>query len=162
MSALQTRDACGPFEQRVRDVQDAKTKEYPEEPRPVVLEVSLHIEARARIVGMEQAEQEELAAQSQELQRRQELNRALAANVAALSTAGISGEGTPASLALESARQAGLSEMTIDLSERLRRASLERQARQATQIAGIQAASTLLGGASRAGELGLFDKESYE
>ncbi len=109
----------------------------------------------------EQAKQEELAAESQELARRQELNRALAANVAALSTAGISGEGTPASLALESARQAGLSEMTIDLSEKLRRASLERQARQATQIAGIQAASTLLSGAERAGELGLFDKESY-
>ena len=92
----------------------------------------------------EQAKQEELAAQSQELQRRQELNRALAANVAALSTAGISGEGTPASLALESAKQAGLSEMTIDLSERLRRASLERQAKQATQTAGLAAASTLL------------------
>ncbi len=115
-----------------------------------------------KVALKEQAKQEELAAESQELARRQELNRALAANVAALSTAGISGEGTPASLALESARQAGLSEMTIDLSERLRRASLERQARQATQIAGIQAASTLLGGASRAGELGLFDKESYE
>ena len=109
----------------------------------------------------EQAKQEELAAESQELARRQELNRALAANVAALSTAGISGEGTPASLALESARQAGLSEMTIDLSEKLRRASLERQAKQATQIAGITAASTLLSGAERAGELGLFDKESY-
>jgi len=92
----------------------------------------------------EQAKQEEMAAQSQELQRRQELNRALAANVAALSTAGISGEGTPASLALESARQAGLSEMTIDLSERLRRASLERQARAATQLGTIGAASTLL------------------
>jgi hypothetical protein len=114
-----------------------------------------------KVALKEQAKQEELAAESQELARRQELNRALAANVAALSTAGISGEGTPASLALESARQAGLSEMTIDLSERLRRASLERQARQATQIAGIQAASTLLSGAERAGELGLFDKESY-
>lgn len=92
----------------------------------------------------EQARQEELAAQSQELQRRQELNRALAANVAALSTAGISGEGTPASLALESARQAGLSEMTIDLSEKLRRASLERQARAARQQGQLSAASTLL------------------
>ena len=79
----------------------------------------------------EQAKQEEFAAKSQELQRRQELNRALAANAAALSTAGISGEGTPASLALESAKQVGLSEMTIDLSERLRRASLERQGRMA-------------------------------
>ena len=107
----------------------------------------------------EQAKQEELAAESQELARRQELNRALAANVAALSTAGISGEGTPASLALESARQAGLSEMTIDLSEKLRRASLERQARAATQTAGLTAASTLLSGTVRAGELGLFDED---
>ena len=97
-----------------------------------------------KVALKEQAKQEELAAQSQELQRRQELNRALAANVAALSTAGISGEGTPASLALESAKQAGLSEMTIDLSERLRKASLERQAKQATQTAGLAAASTLL------------------
>jgi len=101
----------------------------------------------------EQAKQEELAAESQELARRQELNRALAANVAALSTAGISGEGTPASLALESAKQAGLSEMTIDLSEKLRRASLERQAKAATQIAGIGAASTLLSGGLKAAQL---------
>ena len=101
----------------------------------------------------EQAKQEELAAQSQELARRQELNRALAANVAALSTAGISGEGTPASLALESARQAGLSEMTIDLSEKLRRASLERQAKAATQTAGLTAASTLLSGGLKAAQL---------
>ena len=92
----------------------------------------------------EQAKQEELAAQSQELQRRQELNRALAANVAALSTAGISGEGTPASLALESARQVGLSEMTIDLSEKLRQASLKRQAASAKQLSKLAAASTLL------------------
>lgn len=92
----------------------------------------------------EQARQEELAAQSQELARRQELNRALAANVAALSTAGISGEGTPASLALESARQVGLSEMTIDLSEKLRQASLKRQAASAKQLSKLAAASTLL------------------
>jgi uncharacterized membrane protein len=101
----------------------------------------------------EQAKQEEMAAQSQELQRRQELNRALAANAVALSTAGITGEGTPASLALESARQASLSEMTIDLSERLRRASLERQARSAVQTAGISAASTLLQSGVKAGQL---------
>jgi hypothetical protein len=101
----------------------------------------------------EQAKQEEFAAQSQELQRRQELNRALAANVAALSTAGISGEGTPASLALESARQVGLSEATIDLSERLRRSALERQAQQATQTAGLAAASTLLQSGIQAAQL---------
>lgn len=112
-----------------------------------------------KVALREQAKQEELAAESQELARRQELNRALAANVAALSTAGISGEGTPASLALESARQASLSEMTIDLSERLRRSALERQAKQATQTAGLAAASTLLSGTTRAAELGLFDGE---
>ena len=111
-----------------------------------------------KVALKEQAKQEELAAQSQELARRQELNRALAANVAALSTAGISGEGTPASLALESARQAGLSEMTIDLSERLRRASLQRQAGQATQTAGLTAASTLLSGGVRAAQLAPTDE----
>ena len=101
----------------------------------------------------EQAKQEEFAAQSQELQRRQELNRALAANVAAMSTAGISGEGTPASLALESAKQVALSEATIDLSERLRRSSLERQAKTARQTAGIAAASTLLQSGVQASQL---------
>lgn len=101
----------------------------------------------------EQAKQEELAAESQELARRQELNRALAANVAALSTAGISGEGTPASLALESAKQVGLSEATIDLSERLRRASLQRQAKAATQTAGLAAASTLIKGGLQAAQM---------
>jgi len=106
-----------------------------------------------KVALKEQAKQEELAAESQELARRQELNRALAANVAALSTAGITGEGTPASLALESAKQAGLSEMTIDLSERLRRASLQRQAKQATQAAGLAAVSTLIGGSIRAQQL---------
>ena len=101
----------------------------------------------------EQAKQEEFAAQSQELQRRQELNRALAANVAALSTAGISGEGTPASLALESAKQAGLSEMTIDLSEKMRRAALQRQAKAEKQAAYIGAASTLLSGGAKTASL---------
>ena len=101
----------------------------------------------------EQAKQEEFAAQSQELQRRQELNRALAANAAALSTAGISGEGTPASLALASAESVGLSEATIDLSEKLRRASLERQAQTAKGTAYIGAASTLLSGGAKAAQL---------
>ena len=101
----------------------------------------------------EQAKQEELQAQSQELQRRQELNRALAANAAALSTAGISGEGTPASLAVASAKQVGLSEATIDVSENLRQAALKRQAKQATQTAGLAAASTLLQSGVQAAQL---------
>jgi len=106
-----------------------------------------------KVALKEQAKQEELAAESQELQRRQELNKALAANVAALSTAGISGEGTPASLALASAKQVGLSEATIDVSENLRQAALKRQAKQATQTAGLAAASTLLSGGLKAAQL---------
>jgi len=106
-----------------------------------------------KVALKEQAKQEEMAAESQELQRRQELNRALAANAAALSTAGISGEGTPASLALASAKQIGLSEATIDVSENLRQAALKRQAKQATQTAGLSAASTLLQSGVQAAQL---------
>ena len=106
-----------------------------------------------KVALKEQAKQEEMAAESQELQRRQELNRALAANAAALSTAGISGEGTPASLALASAKQIGLSEATIDVSENLRQAALKRQAKQATQTAGLAAASTLLQSGVQAAQL---------
>ena len=106
-----------------------------------------------KVALKEQAKQEEVAAESQELQRRQELNKALAANAAALSTAGISGEGTPASLALASAKQVGLSEATIDVSENLRQAALKRQAKQATQTAGLSAASTLLQSGVQAAQL---------
>jgi len=100
-----------------------------------------------------QAEEEKLAAQSREIQRRQELNRALAANIAAQAQAGIAGEGTPASIALASAKQAGLSEATISLSDKLRQAQLRRQAASAKQAGYLQAASTLLSGAGRAGSI---------
>ena len=96
-----------------------------------------------------QAEEERMAAQSRELQRREELNRALAANVVGQSMSGISGEGTPASIALASAKRAGLSEATMDLSERLRQAALKRQAKSATQAGYMAAGSTLLSGATQ-------------
>ena len=102
----------------------------------------------------QQAEQERLAAESRELQRREELNRALASNIAAQSVAGISGEGTPASLAIESAKKAGLSEATIDLSEKLRQSALMRAGKTAKQTAYIGAASSLLSGAGNIAALG--------
>ena len=98
----------------------------------------------------QQAEQEKLAAESRELQRREELNRALASNIAAQSMSGIAGEGTPASLALESAKKAGLSEATIDLSEKLRQSALIRAGKTAKQSAYIGAAGTLLSGTATA------------
>jgi hypothetical protein len=109
----------------------------------------------------QQAEEERLAAESRELQRREELNRALASNIAAQSMAGIAGEGTPASLALESAKKAGLSEATIDLSEKLRQSALIRAGKMAKQTAYIEGASTLLSATAKAGEAGVFNKESY-
>jgi hypothetical protein len=93
-----------------------------------------------------QAEEERLAAQSRELQRREELNRALAANVVGQSMSGISGEGTPASIALASAEKASLSESTIGLSDKLKQAQLRRQAKYAKQEGYLASASTLLKG----------------
>lgn len=94
-----------------------------------------------------QAEQEKIAAEGRELQRRQELNKVLASNIVGMSTSGMKGEGTPASIALESAKQIGTSEGMIGLSDRLRQAQLRRQGAMARGTAGIQAASTLLSGA---------------
>ena len=94
-----------------------------------------------------QAEEEKIAAENRELQRKQELNRVLAANAVSASVSGITGEGTPASIALESAKQIGSSEGMINLSEKLKRAQLRRQGQMARGTAGIQAASTLLSGA---------------
>ena len=91
-----------------------------------------------------QAEQEKVAAQSRELQRRQELNRALAANVVSQGQMGIAGEGTPASIALASAQQAGISEGALSLTEKLRQAQLRRQGSEAARTGKLQAASTLL------------------
>tara|TARA_R110000803_G_scaffold1977_2_gene6492 strand:+ start:2241 stop:2684 length:444 start_codon:yes stop_codon:yes gene_type:complete len=93
-----------------------------------------------------QAEQEKLAAQSQELSRRQQLNDALAANAVSFGQMGISAEGTPASMSLEGAKQASVSESAIGLSAKLRQAQLIRQGKNAKTMGGYQAASTTLQG----------------
>jgi hypothetical protein len=100
-----------------------------------------------------QAEQEKLAAQSRELQRRQELNRALAANMVGMGQSGLAGEGTPASIALSSAKQVGISEGAISLTEKLRQAQLRRQGSMAAQTGKLQAASTLLQAGAQAAQL---------
>ncbi len=100
-----------------------------------------------------QAEEERMAAQSRELQRREELNRALAANVVGQAMSGISGEGTPASIALASAERASLSEATIGLSEKLKQAQLRRQAKSAKQTGYLAATSTLLKTGAQAASL---------
>jgi hypothetical protein len=95
-----------------------------------------------------QAEEEKIAAESRELERKQELNRVLAANNVSQSMSGITGEGTPASISLESAKQIGTSEGMINLSEKLKRAQLRRQGAMARSTANVNATSTLLQGIS--------------
>ena len=102
-----------------------------------------------------QAEEEKIAAEGRELQRKQELNKVLAANAVSASMSGQTGEGTPASIALESAKQIGSSEGMINLSEKLKRAQLRRQGAMARSTANVNATSTLLKGISSMASLGI-------
>jgi 1-deoxy-D-xylulose 5-phosphate reductoisomerase len=97
----------------------------------------------------DQARQEKLRAQTEELARREELNRTLAANQVAMAMSGIAGA-TPQSVALESARKATSSEAAISLSEKLKQRQLIREG-QAAKFAGtVGATGTLLAGAADA------------
>tara|TARA_R110002153_G_scaffold219228_1_gene371656 strand:+ start:96 stop:506 length:411 start_codon:yes stop_codon:yes gene_type:complete len=98
----------------------------------------------------QQAEQERLAAESRELERQQQLNAALAANAVGMGVSGIKAEGTPASIALESAKNVSLSEGMTKLSDRLQQAQLRRQGGAARSASQLAAAGTLLSGAAQA------------
>ena len=90
------------------------------------------------------AEEERIAAQTEELKRREELNRVLASNILSQATSGIAAEGTPSSLALEQAKTIGESESMIGLTNRLRQKNIIQSGREARKSANLQAASTLL------------------
>ncbi len=110
--------------------------------------------AKAQAFELErQGEQEELSAEGRELERRQKLNKVLAANVVGQANSGIAGEGTPASIALGSAKQASISEGIESLSDRLKQDHLKRQADNVRSAGNTQAASTLLKGASQVAKL---------
>ena len=96
-----------------------------------------------------QAEEEKIAAEGRELQRKQELNRVLAANAVSASMSSITGEGTPASIALESTKQIGSSEAMFELQKNLTIAQRKRQGANARSTANIQATSTLLAGGAK-------------
>lgn len=96
-----------------------------------------------------QAEEEKLRAKTEELARREELNRTLAANQVAMATSGISGM-TPESIALDSARKISESESVIALSESLKQRQLIRQGEAAKYAGTMGAVSTILSGATSA------------
>lgn len=107
--------------------------------------------AKAQEIELEQqAEQEEFAAESRELKRRQQLNKVLQANMVSQAADGMMGEGTPQSIALESAKQASISEGVESLSSKLKQAQLRRQGRNVMRAGNIQAATTLLSTTSSA------------
>tara|TARA_R100001510_G_scaffold57607_1_gene66403 strand:+ start:787 stop:1257 length:471 start_codon:yes stop_codon:yes gene_type:complete len=90
------------------------------------------------------AEEERIAAQAEELKRREELNRVLASNILSQATSGIAAEGTPASLALEQAKTIGESESLIALTNRLRQRNIIQSGRDARRQSNLKAVSTLL------------------
>jgi len=96
-----------------------------------------------------QAEQERIAAEGRELQRREELNDALAARQMALATSGLAGEGTPQSIALSAAEKIGMGEGLESLTTNLKTAQMRRQAANARKTGKLQAASTLLSTATQ-------------
>ena len=101
----------------------------------------------------EKARQEEIAAKSRELERQQQLAKALAANAVSLAAGNLEMEGTPSSIALESTKNIGMSEGMIGMSDRLALAQRERQAKNAKSAAYLQATSTLLSGGAETAKL---------
>ena len=113
-----------------------------------------YVAGKAQEIELErQAEEERIAAEGRELQRREELNRALAARQMAMATSGIAGEGTPASIALSAAEKIGMGEGLESLSSQLKQAQLRRAGQMASSTGKIQAASTLLSGGVQAAQL---------
>ena len=98
----------------------------------------------AEDAAKEQARQMKIQAESEELARREELNRQLAAQTAAMAASGIAAEGTPASIALEQAKTISQSEGMISLSGKLARAQTIRSGQAAKAAGYTQGVSTLL------------------
>jgi len=98
----------------------------------------------AEDAAKEQARQEKIQAESEELARREELNKQLAAQNAAMAASGVATEGTPASIALEQAKTISQSEGMISLSGKLARAQTIRSGQAAKAAGYTQGLSTLL------------------
>lgn len=95
-----------------------------------------------------QARQEKQAAQRDELLRREELNRSLAASIAA---SGGAANTTSQAIALNNARNISSSESAESLSNKLRQDMLRRQGKSARSSGNMAAASTLLNSAVNIG-----------
>jgi len=93
-----------------------------------------------------QAEQEKIAATGRELQRRMQLKKVLETNAVSQAQSGVSGEGTPASIALSNARNISISESALKLSDVLKQAEIKRRAKAAKSQGVTDALGTIMQG----------------
>ena len=101
-----------------------------------------------------QKEQEKLSASTREVQRRREINRRLSNAIVGQAASGLTGEGTPSSIALSEARDISTSEAVETLSDRLKQAQLERQAKNVREAGKAAVAGTIFKTALTAYSLG--------
>ncbi len=94
------------------------------------------------------AEEQRIAAQNEELKRREELNRVLASNILSQAVSGIDSTGSRKSLALKATRTISGSESFEGLKSRLMQDSTILQGKTAKSMANMQAGASLLQGAS--------------
>jgi hypothetical protein len=108
-----------------------------------------------------QADEEESASRERELARKEKVNHILAAQIVGLSASGITGEGSPTTIATESVRQESLEGLADVATRSGRKRNLTNQASAARSLGNINAISTGITGLSNAGILankaGAFD-----
>ena len=97
-----------------------------------------------QIVLNEQAKQEEIAARDAELERRERANQVLAAQIAGLGGAGISGEGSPTQIAVVEGQRRGLEDLGAATVLERRQRSLREQGKSARRLGNLRAATTIL------------------
>ena len=90
------------------------------------------------------AEEERIAAQNEELKRREELNKVLASNIMSMATSGVKLESGTSLKGEGTAKTIGESEALIGLTNRLRQRNIIQSGRDARRSANLQAVSTLL------------------
>lgn len=93
-----------------------------------------------------QAEQERIAAETEELKRREKNNRILAANIVGSMDSGFSLEGTPSSIYLAAAEKTGLAEGLQSLNANLLQAQRRRERNMAGSVGRRQVFSQGLSG----------------
>lgn len=100
---------------------------------------------------LRRARDERVEAQGAELQRREQMNRILAAQAAEGSASGIGFEGSPTKIASADVTRADLANLGATATTAGRQRALQSQARQARQLGNLRSATTLL---STAGQVG--------